>query len=212
MLAGIFPQFMTHSLEVVRIPLEANRLGFETYAADLNPVAVLLNKCNLELAPRWYGHAPVNVASRTQIGGTGNWQGTHGLAAECPPLWLCDLKPCKRKSSFSCSLRFPFLKKKGAANCQRLLGCGLGQFSVLTQRVGLGHRWSIFHASAHEVFFHPCKASCRTTRQIPFRLRLRTLAGPEKETTSGKGARCLFCWCLLQQVTSSRACNQKWCI
>jgi putative DNA methylase len=30
------------------IPLEANRLGFETHAGDLNPVAVLLNKCNLE--------------------------------------------------------------------------------------------------------------------------------------------------------------------
>src|SRR5208283_4859240 len=33
------------------IPLEANRLGFQAYAADLNPVAVLLNKCNLEIAP-----------------------------------------------------------------------------------------------------------------------------------------------------------------
>jgi adenine-specific DNA methylase len=35
------------------IPLEANRLGFEANASDLNPVAVLLNKCNLEFAPRW---------------------------------------------------------------------------------------------------------------------------------------------------------------
>jgi putative DNA methylase len=42
------------------IPLEANRLGFEAHAADLNPVAVLLNKCNLELAPRWMDCAPVN--------------------------------------------------------------------------------------------------------------------------------------------------------
>ena len=33
------------------IPLEAARLGFPAHAADLNPVAVLLNKCNLELAP-----------------------------------------------------------------------------------------------------------------------------------------------------------------
>lgn len=35
------------------IPLEANRLGFDAHAGDLNPVAVLLNKCNLELAPRF---------------------------------------------------------------------------------------------------------------------------------------------------------------
>ena len=42
------------------IPLEAARLGFEAHAADLNPVAVLLNKCNLELVPRWLDHPPVN--------------------------------------------------------------------------------------------------------------------------------------------------------
>lgn len=46
------------------IPLEANRLGFEAYAGDLNPVAVLLNKCNLELAPRWAGRPPVNPEDR----------------------------------------------------------------------------------------------------------------------------------------------------
>jgi putative DNA methylase len=34
------------------IPLEAARLGMEAYAGDLNPVAVLLNKCYLELVPR----------------------------------------------------------------------------------------------------------------------------------------------------------------
>lgn len=64
------------------IPLEANRLGFEAHAGDLNPVAVLLNKCNLELAPRWVDHPPVNPKDRGQIGGTQSWRGTHGLAAD----------------------------------------------------------------------------------------------------------------------------------
>lgn len=64
------------------IPLEANRLGFDAHAADLNPVAVLLNKCNLELAPRWVGNAPVNPHDRGNIGGTQSWQGTTGLAAD----------------------------------------------------------------------------------------------------------------------------------
>lgn len=63
------------------IPLEANRLGFQAEAADLNPVAVLLNKCNLEIAPRWAGHPPVNPKAHMRIGGTsGTWQGTKGLA------------------------------------------------------------------------------------------------------------------------------------
>src|SRR5688572_15918854 len=52
------------------IPLEASRLGFEAHAGDLNPVAVLLNKCNLELALRWTGCSPVNPEDRKRIGGT----------------------------------------------------------------------------------------------------------------------------------------------
>lgn len=64
------------------IPLEANRLGFEAHAGDLNPVAVLLNKCNLELAPRWVDHPPVNPDDRVRIGGAEVWHGTHGLAAD----------------------------------------------------------------------------------------------------------------------------------
>jgi putative DNA methylase len=64
------------------IPLEANRLGFEAHAGDLNPVAVLLNKCNLEIAPRWVGHPPVNPDSRKEIGGKQGWAGNHGLAED----------------------------------------------------------------------------------------------------------------------------------
>lgn len=62
------------------IPLEANRLGFEAHAGDLNPVAVLLNKCNLEIAPRWADHPPINPSSRGKIGGGEGWAGTQGLA------------------------------------------------------------------------------------------------------------------------------------
>lgn len=64
------------------IPMEANRLGFQTHAADLNPVAVLLNKCNLELAPRWSGRPPVNPDDRSRIGGSNNWRGTQGIASD----------------------------------------------------------------------------------------------------------------------------------
>lgn len=64
------------------IPLEANRLGFETHAGDLNPVAVLLNKCNLELAPRWANQPPVNPEDRRRIGGSASWRRTDGLAAD----------------------------------------------------------------------------------------------------------------------------------
>jgi putative DNA methylase len=38
------------------IPLEALRLGCETYASDYNPVATLLLKCTLEFAQRYSGN------------------------------------------------------------------------------------------------------------------------------------------------------------
>lgn len=64
------------------IPLEAARLGFEAHATDLNPIAVLLNKCNLELAPRWIDCPPVNPDDRRRIGGAESWPGMLGLAAD----------------------------------------------------------------------------------------------------------------------------------
>lgn len=69
------------------IPLEAARLGFEAHAADLNPVAVLLNKCNLELVPRWLDQPPVNPEERSQKTGgrrlhSAGWRGAAGLAAD----------------------------------------------------------------------------------------------------------------------------------
>lgn len=64
------------------IPLEANRMGFEAHAGDLNPVAVLLNRCNLAIAPRWTNQAPINPQDRRRIGGSEAWRGTHGLAAD----------------------------------------------------------------------------------------------------------------------------------
>ena len=47
------------------IPLEALRLGCETYANDLNPVAVLIQKCTLEY-PQKYGR-PKEVASEDML-------------------------------------------------------------------------------------------------------------------------------------------------
>ncbi|MFO0729650.1 MAG: DUF1156 domain-containing protein [Nitrospiraceae bacterium] len=46
------------------LPLEAQRLGLEAYASDLNPVAVLINKAMIEIPPRFAGKPPVNPESR----------------------------------------------------------------------------------------------------------------------------------------------------
>ena len=43
------------------LPLEAERLGLEAYASDLNPVAVLINKAMIEIPPKFAGRLPINA-------------------------------------------------------------------------------------------------------------------------------------------------------
>ena len=63
------------------IPLEAQRLGLEAYASDLNPVAVLINKAMIEIPPRFAGMPPVNHRS-TVDGKQRFWKGATGLAED----------------------------------------------------------------------------------------------------------------------------------
>ena len=51
------------------LPLEAQRLGLEAHASDLNPVAVLINKAMIEIPPKFAGRPPVNPeAERDYLG------------------------------------------------------------------------------------------------------------------------------------------------
>ncbi len=61
------------------IPLEAQRLGLEAHASDLNPVAVLINKALIEIPPKFAGRPPVNPEARQSLLGT-DWSGARGLA------------------------------------------------------------------------------------------------------------------------------------
>ena len=65
------------------LPLEAQRLGLEAHASDLNPVAVLINKAMIEIPPRFAGRPPVNPQARanaTLVAKT--WRGAQGLAED----------------------------------------------------------------------------------------------------------------------------------
>ncbi len=66
------------------IPLEAQRLGLESYASDLNPVAVLINKAMIEIPPRFSGRAPVGPIpeSEKQAKIAQDWKGANGLAED----------------------------------------------------------------------------------------------------------------------------------
>jgi len=61
------------------IPLEAQRLGLEAHASDLNPVAVLINKALIEIPPEFAGRPPVNPEAQKSLMGS-DWHGARGLA------------------------------------------------------------------------------------------------------------------------------------
>ncbi|MGO1265456.1 MAG: DUF1156 domain-containing protein [Microbacterium gubbeenense] len=61
------------------IPLEAQRLGLEAHASDLNPLAVLVNKALIEIPPKFSEQAPVfPQAAGTRTG----WRRAEGLAED----------------------------------------------------------------------------------------------------------------------------------
>lgn len=76
------------------LPLEAQRLGLESWASDLNPVAVTINKAMIEIPPKFAGRAPVgptdflpSPAGGRGAGGEGDlfgrdWPGASGLAED----------------------------------------------------------------------------------------------------------------------------------
>ena len=65
------------------LPLEAQRLGLESYASDLNPVAVLINKAMIEIPPKFAGQPPVNPdAQRQKAQMDKSWHGAQGLAED----------------------------------------------------------------------------------------------------------------------------------
>jgi putative DNA methylase len=65
------------------LPLEAQRLGLESYASDLNPVAVLINKAMIEIPPKFAGKPPVNPdAQRQKAHMDKSWRGAQGLAED----------------------------------------------------------------------------------------------------------------------------------
>lgn len=82
------------------LPLEAQRLGLESYASDLNPVAVTINKAMIEIPSRFIGRVPVGPEIAVNKGSKKkatrdafeNWSGAKGLAEDVRRYgaWMCE--------------------------------------------------------------------------------------------------------------------------
>lgn len=80
-MGGVLPALLDPFAGGGTIPLEAQRLGLKAFAHDLNPIAVLINKSMIEIAPRFNNHHPVNpddlISKSKEM-----WNGTQGIAAD----------------------------------------------------------------------------------------------------------------------------------
>ena len=74
------------------IPLEAQRLGLEAHASDLNPVAVLINKALIEIPPKFAGRAPINPEYRSRAVKSGEWTGARRFSRRCALLRQVDAR------------------------------------------------------------------------------------------------------------------------
>jgi putative DNA methylase len=63
------------------IPLEAQRLGLEAHASDLNPVAVLITKALIEIPPKFAGKTPVHPEQDRELTER-KWKRAEGLAED----------------------------------------------------------------------------------------------------------------------------------
>lgn len=174
------------------IPLEAARLGFEAHAADLNPVAVMLNKCNLELAPRWANRPPVNPEDRAKIGGGHAWTGTHSMAADVRYYGRLIRRRAQEKIGYLYpKVRLP--KEHGGGETNVI--AWLWARTVVCPNPGCGAQMpmvrSFWLAKKKPAFIYAKPVIDPQKRAVRFDPS--TTGEPEKETTSGKGARCLFC-------------------
>lgn len=67
------------------LPMEAQRLGLDSYASDLNPVAVLINKAMIEIPPKFSDKQPVNPGwqrKNPNEKALADWTGARGLSED----------------------------------------------------------------------------------------------------------------------------------
>ena len=92
-----FPAFHDPFAGGGAIPLEAQRLGMDSYASDLNPLAVLLNKSMIEIPPLFSGCQPVGPIPNEESAPLADFHHAEGLAEDVRRYGLWMLEEAKKE-------------------------------------------------------------------------------------------------------------------
>ena len=176
------------------IPLEAQRLGLEAHASDLNPVAVLINKALIEIPPKFAGCPPVNHESRLRYLQK-EWKGAEGLAEDVRYYgkWIFD-EAWRRIGHLYPKVQLP--KDQGGSKAAviawiwaRSVKCpnpACGAQMPLTRSFALSNR------KGQEACIHPVVNTETIPPTVSFEIRMHQLKGI-RSTISRQGAVCLAC-------------------
>jgi len=184
------------------IPLEAQRLGLEAHASDLNPVAVLITKALIEIPPKFADMPPVNpdaspLLSQGRQKGSGGgglrWKGAAGLAADVRYYgkWMRD-EAERRIGNLYPKVKLPQEHGGGEATViawlwARTVTCpnpACGARMVLTSK------WRLSTKKGRETWVEPVVDHGNKT----VRFEVKTGQGAPKEgTVNRRGATCIVC-------------------
>src|SRR5712692_2672025 len=176
------------------IPLEAQRLGLEAHASDLNPVAVLINKALIEIPPKFAGRSPVNPEARQSLLGT-DWSGARGLADDIRYYgkWMRD-EAERRIGHLYPKVTLPKEYGGGEATviarlCMRTVSC---PNPACGAQMPLTSKWWLWKKKGKEAWVEPHIDHAATPPTIHFTV-VTGKGKPEDGTVNRLGARCIAC-------------------
>ncbi len=173
------------------IPLEAQRLGLEAHARDLNPVAVLINKALIEIPPKFAGLPPINPESREKYLHK-EWKGAEGLAEDVRYYgnWMRN-EAWKRIGLFYPKVHLP----KGYGNSETTVIAWIWARTVICPnpacraRIPLVRTFRLSTKKGKEVWAEPIID--RTAKMVRFEIRQGN--GALEGTVNRQGAICVAC-------------------
>jgi putative DNA methylase len=177
------------------IPIEAQRLGLEAVASDLNPVAVLINKALIELPVIWKDREPVHDGSLESK--LGKWTGASGLAEDVARYGK-DIGDQVRKKL---EPNYPLALMENGAEVpvtawlwSRTIECPNPACRIETT---LASTWWLNKKKGHEAWLEPYVEKDK----IKFKV-IKKGKGPQDPPKQGRGAnfKCVACQTLIRDV------------
>lgn len=177
------------------LPLEAQRLGLESYASDLNPVAVVINKAMIEIPPRFAGRAP--VGPKAQSGSQGDafddWEGVRGLAEDFHCFGRIALEMAReRLSRFYPKVTLPARLGGGQGTVLTWLWCrtvASPNPAARGQHVPLAKSFKLSSRGDREIWIVPEVSADRQSYKFSL---VEGVAPPVTSTIGGKGGYCIL--------------------